>query len=439
MVTQVNTLDATPVMAKEISKWTAKDPVLAKVLLFLDCGWPNTVDEELKPFVHRREELSIQQGCILWGSRVIIPAKGREEMLNELHQEHLGSTKMKQLARSYVWWPGMDRDLEQMSAGCSVCLANRALPKKAPLHPWNWPEKPWLRVHADYAGPVMGMYFLVLSDAHSKWMEVLPTKDTSSLATINLIRNVFAHFGLPMTLVTDNGPNFTSREFKLFLEMNGIRHITSAPYQPSTNGQAENAVKSLKNFLKHCAGEDWRTKLDRFLFQYRVTPHSTTGVSPAELMFGRKLRTVLDLVHPSKCIQQTVLSKQDQQKSHYDSSVSRKLELSPESSVMVRNYSTGSKDRWVPARVLQQTGPVSYKCALPEGNVVRRHQDQILSRSMSSPIKTFQPLSEQSAHSPVVPERADEFEGANVEVPLKQATPVRRSTRLVKPPDRLDL
>ena len=78
--------------------------------------------------------------------------------------------------------------------------------------------------------------------------------------------------------------------------------------------------------------------------------------------------------------------------------------MSPESSVMVRNYSTVSKDRWVPARVLQQTGPVSYKCALPEGNVVRRHQDQILSRSMSSPIKTFQPLSEESTHSPVVPE-----------------------------------
>ena len=130
-------------------------------------------------------------------------------MLNELHQEHLGSTKMKQLARSYVWWPGMDRDLDEMSAGCSVCLANRALPKKAPLHPWNWLEKPWLRVHVDYAGPVICNYFLVLSNAHSKWMEVLPTKDTSSLATINLIRNVFAHFGLPMTLVTDNGPNFT--------------------------------------------------------------------------------------------------------------------------------------------------------------------------------------------------------------------------------------
>ena len=365
-------------------------------------------------------------------------------MLAELHQEHLGSTKMKLLAHSYFWWPGLDRDIEELSTGCSVCLANRVLPKKAPLHPWEWPDKPWLRVHADYAGPVVGMYFLVITDAHSKWIEVLPTKDTSSTATISLIRNVFSHFGLPMTLVTDNGPNFTSQEFRLFLEKNGIRHITSAPYQPSTNGQAENSVKTFKTFLKHCAGEDWRTKLDKFLFQYRVTPHSTTGVSPAELLFGRKLRTVLDLVHPGKCVQQKVLSKQDQQKLNYDSSPSRNLELSPETAVMVRNYSTVSKDRWVPARVMQQTGPVSYKCVLPSGNVVRRHQDQILNRSnattVTTPMKTFSPNCDMSANSPIVPERADESEGgAEVEAPPKQATPVRRSTRVVKPPDWLDL
>ena len=101
-----------------------------------------------------------------------------------------------------------------------------------------------------------------------------------------------------MTLVTDNASNICSRESELFLSNNSVRYIMSATYQPSTNGQAENAVKNLKMFLKHCDGADWKTKLDKFLFQYRVTPHQTTGVSPAELMFRRKLRTVLDLAHP---------------------------------------------------------------------------------------------------------------------------------------------
>ena len=92
----------------------------------------------------------------------------------------MGSTKMKQLAHSYLWWPGLDSDIDRLSSQCSVCLVHRSSPKKAPLHPWDWPEKPWLRLHADYAGPVMGMYSLVMIDAHTKWIEILPTKDTSS-------------------------------------------------------------------------------------------------------------------------------------------------------------------------------------------------------------------------------------------------------------------
>ena len=441
----VEMLDSTPVTAREISKWTATDPLLSKVVTYLDCGWPMSVDGDLKPFFHRKDELSIEKGCVLWGSRVIIPKEGRESLLNELHREHMGSTKMKQLSRSYFWWPGLDNDIEKLSAQCSVCLAHRSSPKKAPLHPWEWPEKPWLRLHADYAGPVMGRHFLVIVDAHTKWIEVLPTKDTSSSATISLMRHVFSHFGLPMTLVTDNGPNFCSKEFECFLSNNGIRHITSAPYQPSTNGQAENAVKTFKMFLKHCNGEDWKTKLDKFLFQYRVTPHQTTGISPSELMFGRKLRTVLDLVHPGKYLPNTVWSRQDKQKTNYDAKVPRTVELQPESPIMVRNYSTQSKDRWVPARVVKQTGPVSYKCELPEGNIVRRHQDQIHSRALPmssvSPQKPTVALKCKEAPVPCsVPLQSTGVPSSGIEMASpKPSVPLRRSARDVKPPTRLDL
>ena len=441
----VDVLDSAPVTSQEISKWTSKDPVLSQVLVYLDYGWPTTTDDEdLKPFMQRKDELSTQHGCVLWGSRVVVPVRCREALLEELHREHLGSTKMKQLARSYFWWPGLDKAIENLSSQCPVCLSHRPAPKRAPLHPWDWPEKPWVRLHADYAGPVNGMWFLVITDAHSKWIEVLPTKDTSSSATITMMRHVFSHFGLPMTLVTDNGSNFTSREFELFMSKNGIRHITSAPYQPSTNGQAENTVKSFKSFLKHCEGEDWRCQLDKFLFKYRVTPHSTTGVSPAELLFGRKLRTVLDLVHPSKSVQTTVLNNQRVQKLNYDGKTTRKVDLMPESPIMVRNYSTQSKNRWVPAKVVEQTGPVSYKCELSEGGMVRRHQDQLITRHPHSPnfsTGTGDPL------TPVVPlrgaaemPRVSESEpcGGKVASP-GSSTPVRRSGRVVKPPVRLDL
>ena len=147
-----------------------------------------------------------------------------------------------------------------------------------------------------------------------------------------------------MTLVMNNGSNFCSRKFELFLSNNGVRHIMSAPYQPSTNRQAENAVKSLKMFLRHCDEADWKTKLDKFLFHYRVSPHQTTGVSPTELMFGRKLRTVLDLVHPGKCLPNMVLSKQDKQKTNHDAKVPRTVKLRPKSPVMVCNYTSQYTD-----------------------------------------------------------------------------------------------
>ncbi|CAG2228697.1 Uncharacterized protein K02A2.6 [Mytilus edulis] len=101
-------------------------------------------------------------GCILWGGRVIIPQPGREAMLNELHQGHPGITRMKSLARSYIWWPGMDNDLELTVVNCYSCQENRKLPAEAPLHPWEYPSHPWSRIHIDFAGPFMNKSFLIM-------------------------------------------------------------------------------------------------------------------------------------------------------------------------------------------------------------------------------------------------------------------------------------
>lgn len=147
-------------------------------------------------------------------------------MLEELHVGHLGVVKMKALARSFVWWPGLDQQIEKIAMCCSGCQDVQKMPKAAPLHPWEWPAKPWQRIHIDFAGPFLNKTFLVAVDACSKWPEVFTMSSTTSGHTTKVLRELFSRTGVPEQLVSNNGPQFTSKRFGPFLKHNGIRHIT---------------------------------------------------------------------------------------------------------------------------------------------------------------------------------------------------------------------
>ena len=184
---------------------------------------------------------------------------------------------------------------------------------------------------------------MVIVDAHSKWVEILPTSKVSSEATIRMLHTCFARFGIPISNVSDNGPCFRSDEFSRFMAMNGIHHIFTAPYKPSINGLAENMERSFKNYYKVSGGGNVHERLDKFLFRYRVIPHTTRGVSPSELMFFRKIRSVFHLLRLSEIVKSRVLQQQNKEKFHYDDVKPRKLELPPFDSIMIRNYGQGSK------------------------------------------------------------------------------------------------
>ena len=157
------------------------------------------------------------------------------------------------------------------------------------------------------------------------------------------------------------------------MKANGIRHITSAAYKPSTNGLTERMVQTFKESLA-TSTDSLGVFLDKFLFKYRITPHTTTGVSPSELMFRRKCRNRLDRLFPSDQLDFRVAQRQESQRLSRKSG--RSLQLHPGDPVVVRNYASGSK--WVPGTVQEKTGPVSFCCALPDGQEIRRHQDQVL-------------------------------------------------------------
>ena len=121
----------------------------------------------------------------------------QDQVLRELHQSHPGIVSMKAVARSYVWLPGLDRELENLVKSCNKCQSCQSMPAVAPLHPWLWPTQPWQHIHIDYASPVDGRMMLVTVDAHSKWPEVMLTSSTTSQATIRVLRQLFATYGLP--------------------------------------------------------------------------------------------------------------------------------------------------------------------------------------------------------------------------------------------------
>ena len=377
LVHLLNHLSATTTNASSIKRWTDTDPVLSQVRDFVLQGWPTTqLDDKFQPYHQRKDELSVLEGCIVWGSRVVVPPPGRQSVLDELHDSHLGASKMKSLARAYIWWPKLDSDIENLARSCAVCQQTSSLPSKAPLHPWEWPSRPWSRLHLDFAGPFLGHMYLVVVDAYSKWLDVQLMNSITSESTIAKLKDIFATHGLPQKIVTDNGPSFTSSTFKAYMDQNGIKHICTAPYHPSSNGLAERAVQTFKQSLRQIPGSSVREKLAKFLFKYRITPHSSTGVAPAELLMGRRLRSRLDLLKPD--LVTTVENSQLKQKLAHDNKQPFRVFTEGEP-VYVQDF-TASKQKWIPGTIQRATGPVSYIVMLSDGSTVKRLVDNIKKR-----------------------------------------------------------
>ena len=207
----------------------------AKCTNVLD-GWPSHVPDELKRYKNRETELSIENGCLMWDIRVIIPQALHSQVLKSLHANNPEVTRMKIIACSYFWWGGLDKNIEELGKSCQYCQVNQSNPTVVPLHPWIWPDASWKCIHVDFAGPFQGHTFFIAVDAYSKWPEAVVM---TSGKTIEVLRSMFAQHGLPEQLVSDNGPQFTSTEFAQFMEGNRVK---SAPYHLSSNGLAERFV-----------------------------------------------------------------------------------------------------------------------------------------------------------------------------------------------------
>ena len=279
---------------------------------------------------------------------------------------------MKSLAHSYFWWPHLDSQIEDISHNCVECSITSRNPPKAPAHPWLVPQHPWQRIHVDHAQ--FGKHILLVTiDAYSKWPDVHIVPSTSAQPTIDKLRMIFAMHGLPMTLVSDNGPPFQSAEFHSFMIANGIVHRCVPPYHPSSNGLAENMVKTLKQALrknKFTKNATIETHIARFLTSYRNTRHSTTMRTPTELLLNRSPRTRLSLVHPCtpQRLEQTVEKQvEDHQPGHFTTN----------SDVMIRDLRPNATNKWHKGIITKVLGPLNYEVNI-DGYTHQAHVDHIL-------------------------------------------------------------
>lgn len=284
---------------------------------------------------------------------------------------------MKEIARSYFWWPRLYGQIEERVRTWPTCQKVHCLPQPAPLHPWDWPENPEQHIHNDFAGTFEERMFLVAVDAHSKLLEVSIMKSTTAEKTIEKLCEMFSRFGFPEQLMSDNEPQFVSKEFERFLKANGVQHIRSTPYHPSTNGLAERFVQSMKNALKASQGQGTlHQHLKSFLLSYRNVAHSTTNFAPAVLLLKRQLWTNFDLLQPPK-----TLSLRNNKPRWRDAIKEQRKGFS--SQVIMCWHVTSAMDQ-NGFRLITQTGPGSYTLKTMEDTVLRRHADQLLSGATAS-------------------------------------------------------
>lgn len=256
----------------------------------------NNWDQAVNNYKVFEQELCFQDELLLRGSKIVIPNKLRSKVLDAAHEGHPGIVAMKTRLRSKVWWPKLDKDAENYVKACKGCTLVSALNPPNPMRRRELPAQPWIDVAIDFMGPLpTGHYLFVIVDYFSRYKEIKVTKVTDTTHTVNMLKEIFSRLGVPVSVTADNGPQFTSSEFKSFCIEFGIRLFHRIPYWPQQNGEVERQNRDILKRLRisQVQKSNWQDDLLKYLTMYNSTPHSVTGKSPADLFYRRQFRDKL--------------------------------------------------------------------------------------------------------------------------------------------------
>ena len=262
-------------------------------------------DKDIEPYLHVKQELSIAEGLIFREQRIILPAALQRQVVKLGHSlGHLGKTKTKQLLREKYWFPLMNSMIDTAIDQCYECQVATKESREEPIKVTNIPSRPWDTVSIDHSGPYPdGHYNLVLIDKRTRYPVIEPVPSTNFQSNKERLKHIFATYGTPRRVESDNGPPFNSKEFNEFAMQEGFQHHRVTPLHPRANGEAERFMQTL-NKTEQIASLQGKDRLERrnaiqdMLISYRSTPHPATGVTPYEAMRGATVRIKLDYIDP---------------------------------------------------------------------------------------------------------------------------------------------
>ena len=288
---------ATAITLDMVANHTMADPAMRELLITVENGFPDSVTEmpaELTGYHKHRDHLSSRDGLVTYKQRVVLPKSLRQEALKFLHAAHQGTSSMTSRAEQCIFWPGITNDIKEKRENCMRCHRSAPSNPNAPPQDITVPEYPFQMICADYFN-YRGNPYLIIVDRYSGW-PIVKRAQEGATGLINALKDTVNIFGVPQELSSDGGPEFTAMSTKKVLKDWGTHHRISSVAHARSNGRAEVAVKSMKRLLMDNTGPSGNLNNDEFLraiLQYRNTPDTATGISPAMYIFHRPIRDFL--------------------------------------------------------------------------------------------------------------------------------------------------
>lgn len=428
-----------PMKFEVLKKSQSEDKTIMQLISYVKDGWPKVFSKEYNYYFKLRNDFSIEDNCLFYYDRIVIPSHWREAVLTVLHECHTGMVRMKMLSRTYVWWKNINTDIENFVKSCLTCQQTRNVKKEVIESKWPRCTYPFERLHIDFFH-FEGKTFLIIFDVFSKFIDVILMSKTDAKSVTCKLNVVFSYFGLPKQIVSDNGPPFNSYEYDEYGQSLDIIITKTPPHHPPSNGSGERGVQTCKSVLKKLflnnKNSNFEEVLSKFLFHYRNIPSTSTNKSPSELLLSYKCRSNMTLINPkglNKSVKVNInenyinKNKKDVQvknkvtkskSSNYQEFLKNRILFNPGEKVLYRNHFK-SEIKWIPAIVIKKVSEFMYLIKL--NNYIRTvHENQIRKSELAD---KYHPLIDNlPIPLPIQPE-------SKKEVTFKLSSPKRNAKR----------